>query len=241
MTENAVARPAATPRTACDPAARVTRSLLGYGVIAGPVYVAVSLAQVFTRRGFDPLRHEWSLLANGHLGWIQTANFIVSGLMMVAAAAGLRRALGDQALTGRRSDKLRGGTHRWAPRLWAGYGLGLVSAGIFRADPTLGFPPGTSAGPGPVSWHGMLHLVSATIGFGCLIAACVVLARRMSAEGRRGWAAYSWGTGVVFLAGFAGVASGAGSVATTLGFVAAVLLGWGWVTAVSVHYYRAAN
>jgi hypothetical protein len=112
---------------------------------------------------------------------------------------------------------------------------------MFRADPTLGFPPGTPAGPGPVSWHGMLHLVSATIGFGCLIAACVVVARRMSAEGRRGWAAYSWGTGVVFLAGFAGVASGAGSVATTLGFVAAVLLGWEWVAAVSVHYYRAVS
>ena len=45
-----------------------------------------------------------------------------------------------------------------------------MSAGIFRADPSLGFPPGTPAGPGAVSWHGMLHLVSAMIGFGCLIA-----------------------------------------------------------------------
>jgi hypothetical membrane protein len=227
MTQNTLARPAGAARTGCDPAARVTRSLLGYGVIAGPVYVTVSLAQAFTRGGFDPLRHEWSLLANGHLGWIQTTNLIVSGLMMVAAAVGLRRALG--------------GDGRWAPRLFAGYGLGLVGAGIFRADPTLGFPPGTPAGPGPVSWHGMLHLVTAAIGFGCLIAACVVLARRLNASGRRGWAAYSWGTGVVFLAGFAGVASGAGSVATTLGFTAAVLLAWAWISAVSVHYYRSAN
>lgn len=230
MTANIVT-PAAASRTACDPATRVTRSLLGYGVIAGPVYVAVSLAQVFTRRGFDPLRHEWSLLANGRLGWIQIANFVLCGLMMVAAAAGLRRAIGG----------LRGGTGGWAPRLWAGYGLGVVCAGIFRADPSLGFPPGTPAGPGQVSWHGMLHLVSAMIGFGCLIASCVVLARRMSAEGRRGWAACSWGTGVVFLAAFAGVASGGGSVATTLGFVAAVLLAWAWIAAMSVHYYRSAN
>lgn len=225
MTANIVTRPAAASGTACAPATRVTRSLLGYGVIAGPVYVTVSLAQVFTRRGFDPLRHEWSLLANGHLGWIQTANFVLSGLMMVTAAAGLRRAKGG----------------KWAPRLWAGYGLGLVCAGIFRADPSLGFPPGTPAGPGAVSWHGMLHLVSAMIGFGCLIASCVVLARRMSAEDRRGWAACSWGTGVVFLAAFAGVASGGGSVATTLGFVAAVLLAWAWIAAMSVHYYRSAN
>ena len=37
----------------CTPAQRVTRSLLGYGVIAGPVYVGVTLAQALTRDGFD--------------------------------------------------------------------------------------------------------------------------------------------------------------------------------------------
>lgn len=43
-----------TPDTpACDPATRITKSLLGYGVIAGPVYVLVSLAQALTRDGFD--------------------------------------------------------------------------------------------------------------------------------------------------------------------------------------------
>jgi hypothetical protein len=31
----------------------------------------------------------------------------------------------------------------WAPRLLAAYGVGLVAAGVFRAGPTLGFPPGT--------------------------------------------------------------------------------------------------
>jgi hypothetical membrane protein len=209
---------------ACDPATRVTKSLLGYGVIAGPVWVTVSLAQALTRDGFDLRRHEWSLLADGHLGWIQTANFILAGLMVLAAAAGLRRALGG-----------------WVPRLVAGYGLGLVGAGIFRADPARGFPVGTPDGPGTVSWHGMLHLVSAMIGFGCLIAACVVLARRRSVEGRRGWAAYSLGTGVVFLAGFAGVASGSASVAVNLAFTGAVLLAWAWVSAVSVDHYRSAN
>ncbi|MEN3309228.1 MAG: hypothetical protein V7603_5430, partial [Micromonosporaceae bacterium] len=41
----------------CDPAARITRSLLGYGVIAGPGYVVVSLVQALTRDGFDLRRH----------------------------------------------------------------------------------------------------------------------------------------------------------------------------------------
>src|SRR3954469_24891550 len=77
----------------CSPAARVTRSLLGYGVIAGPVYVAVSLAQALTREGFQVDKHAWSLLENGALGRIQMPNFILTGLMTIAAAVGLRRAV----------------------------------------------------------------------------------------------------------------------------------------------------
>ena len=77
----------------CDPATAVTRSLLGYGVIAGPLYVVVSLAQALTRDGFDLTRHAWSLLANGSMGWIQIANLILVGAMTIAFAAGLRRAL----------------------------------------------------------------------------------------------------------------------------------------------------
>ncbi|MPZ00176.1 MAG: DUF998 domain-containing protein [Actinophytocola sp.] len=59
---------------ACDPRTRVTKSLLGYGVLAGVVYVVVATAQAVTRAGFDPARHAVSLLANGDLGWIQIAN-----------------------------------------------------------------------------------------------------------------------------------------------------------------------
>ncbi|HEU4425371.1 MAG TPA: DUF998 domain-containing protein [Pilimelia sp.] len=206
----------------CSPAARITRSLLGYGVIAGPVFVAVALSQALTRDGFDLGRHAWSLLANGHLGWIQVTNFIVVGLMTVAAAVGLRRAL----------------TQQWVPLLIGAYGVSLIGAGIFRADPAAGFPVGTPETTA-VSWHGMLHFMIGGIGFLCLIAACFVLASRFSRAGRRGWAWSSRITGVVFLAGFAGIASGSHGP-TTLAFVAAVLIVWAWLTAVSVHFYRAA-
>ena len=64
------------------------------------------------------------------------------------------------------------------------------------------------------------------------------LARRFATQGRTGWAAYSRLTGVLFLAGFVGVATGAGSVATNLGFVGGVLIGWAWLTALSIHLYR---
>jgi hypothetical protein len=217
---------AAPTVTTCSPAGRVTRSLLGYGIIAGPVYLVTSLAQALTRPGFDLGRHEWSLLANGPFGWIQIANFVVSGLMAVAFAAGLGRAL-------------RGGRgRRWAPLLAGAYGVGLVCAGLFRADPAYGFPVGTPAGPGPVSWHGLLHLVSAGIGFAGLIAACFVVGARFAADGRRGWAWYSRGTGAAFAAGFVAVAGGSGRPALTVAFILAVVAAWAWMSAVSVHLYR---
>src|SRR5688572_16907926 len=73
--------------------ARVTKSLLGYGVLAGPFYVVVSLTQAFTRDKFDLTQHPWSLLALGDLGWIQTTNLIITGLMVLAAALGMWRLL----------------------------------------------------------------------------------------------------------------------------------------------------
>src|SRR5262245_50459026 len=208
-----------TAAATCDRTTSVTRSLLGYGVIVGPFYVIVSLAQAVTRNGFDLSRHEWSLLANGSLGWIQIVNFLLTGAMIVAFAVGLRRA--EQG--------------RWAPRLIAVYGLGMVGAGIFRADPSLGFPPGTPDGPGAVSWHGLLHFVCAGIGFGCMIAACLVMARRFGAAGDRGWAGFSAVTGVAFLGAFIGVASsGSGNAALIYTFIAAVVLVFAWISALAV-------
>ena len=64
--------------------------LLLAGVLAGPFYLTVALAQALTRPGFDLRRHDVSLLANGSLGWIQIGNFLVSGLLAIVAAVGLR-------------------------------------------------------------------------------------------------------------------------------------------------------
>lgn len=210
----------------CDRSTAVTRSLLACGVLAGPTYVLVSLAQALTRDGFDLARHPWSLLSNGGLGWIQIANFVLTGLLTVAFAVGLRRALRPG----------RGAT--WVPRLIGAYGASLLAAGAFRADPAAGFPTGTPTGMAQITWHGGLHLLAGSIGFGCLVAACLVLGRRFAAEGRRGWAAFSRVTGVLFLAAFVGISSGAGSAATVLPFVAAVVLAWTWLAALAAHLYN---
>jgi hypothetical membrane protein len=210
----------------CTPAGRITRSLLGYGIIAGPLYVVVALAQALTRDGFDMSKHAWSLLSNGDLGWIQITNFIVTGLMTVAAAVGLRRALAPG----------RGRTS--APLLIGIYGASLIGAGIFRADPAQGFPVGTPETT-TISWHGMLHFMLGGVGFLCLIAACFVLASRFTRAGQRRLAWFSRLTGVVFLAGFVGIASGSHGP-TVLAFVAAVIVVWAWLSTVSVRFYRTA-
>jgi hypothetical protein len=204
-------------------AARVTRALLVCGVIAGPLYVLVSVTEALTRDSFDLARHQWSLLSNGDLGWVHIANLVVTGLLTVAFAVGLRRVLRPG----------RGGT--WVPRLLGVYGLSLVGAGVFRADPAMGFPPGTPEGAAEVTWHGVLHFVAGGIGFVCLVVACLLVAGRFAAEGRQRWARFSRATGVLFLAGFVAVAAGAGAAWSNLAFTAAVVLAWSWVSALAAH------
>lgn len=204
----------------------VTRSLLGWGAVAGPVYVLVSVGQGLTRDGYDLTRHQWSLLENGDLGWLQVTNFVLTGLMLVAFAVGLHRALAG----GRGS--------RWAPRLTAVFGVSLVAAGIFRADPALGFPVGTPDGVAEVTAHGVAHFAAAGVGFTAIAAACFVLARRFAAEGDRRLTVFSRATGIVFLGGFLCVASGGGSVVANLLFTAAVVLVFAWIGVVTVHVYR---
>ncbi|TCC26233.1 DUF998 domain-containing protein [Kribbella sindirgiensis] len=207
------------------PAARVsTRALLTGGIVAGPLYVAVWLIQALTRDGFDITRHPASLLANGGPGWIQTTNFVVSGLLCIGAAIGLRQRM----TVG--SPVVRGAV--WGPRLVAAYGLGLLLAAAFPADPAAGFPVGTPADYAEISTRGLGHFVAGTIGFSGLIAACLVFGAHYRAAGRRTLARFSVVTGILFFAAFAGLSAGAGSRPTIIAFDLAVILGWTWITTI---------
>jgi hypothetical membrane protein len=65
--------------------------MLTVGIFAGPIYIIVGLAQILTREGFDMTRHPLSMLSLGDLGWIQIANFILTGSLVLTAAVALRR------------------------------------------------------------------------------------------------------------------------------------------------------
>jgi len=204
-----------------------TQALLTGGAIAGPLYVVVWLAQAFTRDGFDITRHPASLLANGGPGWIQTLNFVISGLLSIAAAVGLRRTISGRGRT-------------WAPRLVAAYGVGLLLAAAFPADPAAGFPVGTPADYAEISTRGMGHFVAGSIGFSGLIAGCLVVAAHYRSIGRRAFSRYSAITGILFFGAFAGLSMGAGSRPTIIAFDLAVVLGWTWLTTVCLDKRRTA-
>jgi len=206
-----------------------TKALLVAGVVAGPLFIILGLIQILIRPGFDLTRHDLSLMSNGGLGWIQITNFLVTGLLTIAGAVGMRRVLHGG----------RGGT--WGPLLVGVYGLGLIGAGFFSADPANGFPPGTPANAHAVSWHGLLHFVTGGIGFLALIAACFIFARRFAALGQRGWAIYSVVTGVIFFAAFLGIATGSQPSNPLLSFVTiafyiAVVIAWAWISVIAARF-----
>ena len=212
------------------PPVRVTKSLLGYGVVAGPFYVAASLGEALTRSGFSLAHNDWSMLANGALGWIHVLVLVLTGLMVGAAAAGVvrqRRAVRVNAASG------------WFLCVCA---AGLVGAGLFIADPADGFPVGTPPGPTVTPSCHTLHIVFGGIGFLGLITACLILAWQFRGQRQLNWTIFSLITGVLFFAAFAGIATGgAASNAAVLAFTAAVILAWTWLALVSAHlYHRAA-
>ncbi|WP_329482981.1 DUF998 domain-containing protein [Kribbella sp. NBC_01484] len=197
-----------------------TASLLLAGALAGPLYVGVGTIEAIVRDGYDIRRHSLSLLANGTGGWIHSTMMVVTGLLTVVGALALRRA-------GLRS--------RWA---WGGilaYGAGVAAAGLMRADPADGFPIGTPPGlPETVSWHSFGHIIAGFIGFIGLIVACFVVARRFGRDNERGWSRFSLITGILYILGLVGLATGSGTAVVNLGFTVAVIVGWAWLTLLMV-------
>lgn len=110
------------------------RTMLTAGILVRPWFMGLSLVLALASSGFDVTRHEPSLLLIGSLGWLQTANFVATGLLAIMCAVGLRRAL----------KAGRAGT--WGPILMGVYGAMLIIAGVVHPDPHHGFPVGASAG-----------------------------------------------------------------------------------------------
>src|SRR5208283_36497 len=88
-----------------------------------------------TQSAYNAFRSDISLLVLGANGWVQTANFMVFGLLIIAFQAGLQRAIAP------------GSAWRAINILAMASGLGLVSIAVFPTDRV-----------GTWTTHGAIHL-----------------------------------------------------------------------------------
>jgi Protein of unknown function (DUF998) len=203
--------------------------LLTCGAIGGPLFIAVFLIEGATRKGYDPWREPVSALALGSRGWTQQTNFIVTGLLMLAFARGLRHA----------ADGEPGGP-RWGPRLIGAYAIGLIGAGVFVTDPVRNLGESSPAAPG---LHGTLHNVFSMQVFAALGAAGLSYARWFARRGEHRWAICSSASGVLVPGGIV-LFGRALSQTDGLGRIAGLIqrltiaLGWGWLVALAVYLIR---
>lgn len=168
-----------------------TRRLLTAGMMAGPLVVTVGLTLALTREGFDLQQHASSQLALGKDGWMQTANFLIAGVLCIAFAVGSRSALRGQ----------RGGT--LVPWLLGAYALMHILVALFPTDPAFGFPPGpdTPLGapmPADASVHAIVHSLAGFAGFNALAIACFVMAWHFGRQALF-WCGFSLLTGAAIL------------------------------------------
>jgi hypothetical protein len=205
--------------TVFDTAAAVTRSMLGWGVVAGPFYLVIGLVLALTREGFDFAQHPLSVLMLGEGGWTQITNLAVSGVMVLVAGVGMAR-------VGARGTGIGVGI----------YGAAMVASAIFPPDPMPGFPPGQEGATTP-GISGILHLAFGGIGFIAFAVAALLLGGWLARRGERGRAAWSRVVCVVILVGFlGGVALGPAGMG---GLWLAVVVGFAWLLLASVRLYRA--
>jgi len=199
-----------------------TRKLLTAGMIAGPLFIVVALAQAFMREGYDWTKHPTSMLALGDLGWIQITNFVVASILFFACAIGVKRALRDKP--GR----------RWAPILVGTFAVALLIAGIFLTDAGLGFPPGATEKFPEFSWHGIVHSVGPTIGINSLFVSFFVFARYFASIKQHGWMTVSIIVGIVALIlGSATSFTGTGELDDPFNFLPlwlAMMTGWSYMS-----------
>lgn len=170
------------------PVTRASRLLLTCGPVGGILFAATYLIEGATRPGYDPWQQAISALSLGAGGWVQQANFILSGLLVCCSAVGWRAVLAP------------GFGATWVPLLRGITGIGLIICGIFSQDPAPGYPPGTEV-PATSSMHALIHNIGALMSISALAAICFVMAWRFAKEFRwRGWGIYSVATGVFICA-----------------------------------------
>ncbi|MGH8925467.1 MAG: DUF998 domain-containing protein [Acidimicrobiia bacterium] len=150
------------------------------GIVGPPLFTVGFLAQEFFRRGeFNSIAEPVSALEAGPSGWIQQVNFVVFGVLIIAFALGLHRAV----------RPAKAGVAGPAILLWSGIGLILSAVFPLRDAPGGGWYDPTG-----------LHTINGTIFFLSLGIGLIVISRRLARDPAwRGLSKYALWTGAGLL------------------------------------------
>jgi hypothetical protein len=129
------------------------------GMIGPALFVTVFTLEGWLRPGYDPFGMYVSELSLGPRGWIQIANFVVFGTLMLLFVRGVA----DEFHTGKGS--------RSGPLLLAVIAVSYLVSGPFVMDPT-------TVPADRMSWHGALHGIFGAIVFALMPVGCFVFLRR---------------------------------------------------------------
>jgi hypothetical protein len=185
-----------------------------------------------TRADYNPIRYPISSLSIGDMGWMQMTNFIVTGLLLLAFALGLKRAL--QFSVAKSKGVLLIGL----------VGMGLIGAGICSSDPIYGYPPNKPLVLAQFTLHGHLHDFFSMFVFVCLPWACFIFRRRFIQNGDKGWASYSGFTGFAMPLAFVITAIGFKQVAWFADYAGAfqrltLIIGFTWIALLGIRIMKA--
>lgn len=187
-------------------------ALLICGVVGTVGFSVTFLLDGWSRPGYRPAYHAVSALALGPKGWIQTTNFLVSGLLITLGGVGTVLTHGLV----------------WVGVLVVMFGLSLVASGVWRMDPMRGYPPGTPPGDPPaLSRAHQRHDGAGVAVFVSLPAAALLAAVALDGV----WAWYSGVTAAasVVLLGLFGRAWERDAPLTGLVQRTMILVGWVWL------------
>jgi hypothetical membrane protein len=135
------------------------------GVVAPVLFVATFAIEGALRPGYSAITTYVSALSLGPRGWVQIANFIVSGLLLLAFALRTRASSRAGAI------------------LLGVVAVGLVASGIFVMDP-MGTPRNA------MTLHGRVHEILGAIVFTAMPITCVVLSKAGHAR-FRAWSLFA--------------------------------------------------
>jgi hypothetical protein len=160
-------------RNVSDAAVECRRLAAWAGMIGPTLFVAVFTLEGCFRSGYAPASMFVSELSLGPRGWIQIANFVVLGLLLLLFTRGVAAKLQD------------GKASKAGPLLLAIIGVSFLVSGPFVMD-------ASTTPANQISWHGTLHQLFGALVFLLSPISCFVFLRRFRVDPT--WRSLQWWT-----------------------------------------------